>query len=248
MEQTYDLTIQATAQILGKSVRQVRRYVKDGHLTVVHVPGKKGQETRFQKNEVLKLRDMLLSPVGHMRHESQDTNVTAGPYSLTIQELWAKYEEQSKRLESANYLLGGFKVKEESMKMLEAEAHSLRQENQGLNQKLKQTHDEQEARVISLREKFEREKATSLAEINTLKSELELRAKALNEKEQAVTHMADVLRKIKVRLEEPLTFRERWTGKLRFKLNVDSHHVGDTSKSNEPSDGTRSAPGVAKAI
>lgn len=247
MEQTYDLTIQAAAQILGKSVRQVRRYVKHGRLTAVHIPGKRGQETRFQKNEVLKLRDMLLSPVSHMRHESQDTDVTAGPYSMTIQELWKKYEELQKKLEGANFHLGRFQQKEEEMKMLEAVASSLRQENQGLNQKLQQVREEQESRVTSLRDRFEQEKAASLADIKSVHEELEIKAKALNEKEQAVTHMADVLRKIKVRLEEPLTFRERWTGKLRFKLNVDSHHVGDTSKSNESSDGTHSAPGVAKA-
>jgi chromosome segregation ATPase len=247
MEQTYDLTIQTTAQILGKSVRQVRRYVRDGHLTVVHVPGKKGQETRFQKNEVLKLRDMLMSPVSHMRHESQDTNVTAGPYSLTIQELWAKYEEQSKRLENANYLLGGFKAREESMKMLEAEAHSLRQENRGLNEKVKQVQEEQEALVTSLREKFEQDRAASLAEIDTLKSELELKAKALNEKEQAVTRMADVLHKIKVELEKPLTWKERWSGKSRLKLNFDARHVGDTSKPTGSPVGIHPATNVAKA-
>ena len=53
----YTLSLEGAAELIGKSVRTVQRYVKARRLSQQYVTGPKGEEARLSKAEVLQLEE-----------------------------------------------------------------------------------------------------------------------------------------------------------------------------------------------
>lgn len=140
----YTLSLEGAAELLGKSVRTVQRYVKIRKLSQRYVVGPKGDEARLSKSEVIQLARKMVSGIGanpvnaeNAKESGSATKAGTDPIKLNIMELLKRHEQ-------AMYRIGQLEEKTQQFLTLEAAAQSLTARHDELAQK-----DELQRRTIA---------------------------------------------------------------------------------------------------
>jgi len=86
----YNLSLEETANVLGKSKRTVHRYIERGKLSKHYVTTDHGKEIRLKREEVLDLAVKLNDEVSDF--DSKEPFASDDPLNLNIREVLSRYE------------------------------------------------------------------------------------------------------------------------------------------------------------
>ena len=140
----YTLSLEGAAELIGKSVRTVQRYVKARRLSQQYVAGPKGEEARLSKAEVLGLAKEIGSGIGATPNPEAKNGAASRGTKFGTEQVNLGIMELLKRHEQAMYRLGQLEEKAQQFVLIEERAKSLAARHDELSQK-----DEEHRRTIA---------------------------------------------------------------------------------------------------